>query len=94
MAAKEAVNALGDMDAANQAAALPEGSDVPSAANVQAYPWLFSQEVIDSFQVDDTMNDDQRDEHNQAVADHWASMNAPTVDDDTTTSDSYSFTSQ
>ena len=81
MAAKQAANQLGDQDAVNLAGStLPETAGIATAENVRQYPWLFSQEVIDSFLVDDQLSDEARDEHNKAVEEHWARFNIPSSD--------------
>lgn len=80
VAAKVEVNQLGDQDAVNLAAAataVPESSTIATAENVRQFPWLFSQEVIDSFLVDDTLTDEARAEHNRTVEEHWASFTIP-----------------
>lgn len=53
VAAKQAANAMGDQDEANTSYTYPAGAELPTAQNVRRYPELFSQEVIDSFQVED-----------------------------------------
>lgn len=50
------VNVLGDQDAVNlsdPASRYPADANIPSARNVRRYPELFTQEVIDSFNVED-----------------------------------------
>lgn len=47
------VNQLGDQDAVNLGYNYPPGAEVPTAQNVRRYPELFTQEVIDSFNVPD-----------------------------------------
>lgn len=68
VAAKQAANAMGDQDEVNTGYNPPAGAEVPTAENVRRFPELFSQEVIDSFNVPEENDEGGYDESDVAAA--------------------------